>query len=80
MLEEISIILREEIIATFVEGQTDLTIQFINGQKFRLQVYEVAKGRFFLRQNSTKVFKNGQKQTGEKGRKLLKNKGKSDII
>lgn len=46
VMEEISIILREEIIATFVEGETDLIIQFINGQKFHLQIYEMAQANF----------------------------------
>lgn len=41
LTEEITLLVREEIVATYTEEENGLQIHFINGQNFRLSVEEM---------------------------------------
>ena len=41
LTEEISLLIKEEIVATYTEEEDALQIHFINGQNFRVKVEEI---------------------------------------
>ena len=40
LLSEIKLLLKDNYVATFEDGETELTMRFLNGQKFKLKLQE----------------------------------------
>lgn len=40
LLAEIKLLLKDNYVATFEDGETELTMRFLNGQKFKLTLQE----------------------------------------
>ncbi len=41
LTEEITLLIKDEIVATYVEEENGLQIKFLNGQRFRIDVTEI---------------------------------------
>lgn len=41
LTEEITLLIKEELVATYTEEETALQVHFLNGQKFRISVEEI---------------------------------------
>ena len=43
LTEEITLLIKEEIVATYTEEEDALQVHFLNGQNFRIKVEEILK-------------------------------------